>query len=126
MLLALAIQPLVRQLSSIPDVELFAWYLSDNTVAGSQQGVHNALHHLHTLGPQRGLFLNTRKTHLWWPNLILQPDVTFQLRSLDRSLLRPQGDGVSVLGSPVSHLPSVYITTLSARVDSAISESSCD
>ena len=109
------------RLSSIPGVDFSVWYLDDGTLAGSEQGVYNALQLLHTLGPQRGLFLNTKKTHLWWPNLSLLPDVSLQFRSLDRTLLRPPGDGVSVLGSPVSHLPSYYKAALSARVNAAIS-----
>ena len=120
MLFALAIHPLVRQLSSVPELDLSAWYLDDGTLAGSQQGVCSALHALHASGPQRGLVMNTGKTHLWWPNLALHPSVSLQLRGLDRALLRPPGDGVTVLGSPVSHLPSFYTSSLSSRVDSAI------
>ena len=65
MLFALAIHPLVCQWSSIPSVELSVWYLDDGTLAGSQLGFYNALQHLHSFGPHRGLILNTKKTHLW-------------------------------------------------------------
>ena len=44
MLLALAVHPLVRQLSLVLEVDLCAWYLDDVTLAGSQQGVFSALH----------------------------------------------------------------------------------
>ena len=80
MLFALAIHPLVRQLSLLPGVDVSAWYLDDGTLAGTQQGVCSALHAIHTFGPARGLTMNTSKTSLWWPNLALHPSVSLQLR----------------------------------------------
>ena len=55
MLFALAIHPLVCQLSTIPGIDISAWYLDDGTLVGSQQGVCSALHALHNLGPARPL-----------------------------------------------------------------------
>ena len=75
LLFALGIHPLVRRLSSIPGVDLSAWYLDDGTIAGSQQGVCTALHNIRDLGPLLGLHLNTSKTTIWWPHLTLQPSV---------------------------------------------------
>ena len=66
MLFALAIHPFVCHLSTIPGIDIFAWYLDDGTLVGSQLGVCSTLHALHNLGPARGLFMSTRKTHLWW------------------------------------------------------------
>ena len=120
LLFALTIHPLVCQLSSIPRVDISAWNLDDGMLKGSQQGVFNALHLLHSSSTHHGLFLNTHKTHMWWPNLSLQPSVSLQLRGIDRDLLRPVDDGVIVLGCPVSHLPSFYTTSMSARVQTAI------
>ena len=65
--------------------------------------------------------MNTRKTHLWWPILVLHPSVQLQLRDLDCGFLRHPGDCVTVLGSPVSHLPSFYASSLADRVSSATS-----
>ena len=64
MLFALAIHPLMRQLSTIRGIDLCAWYLDDGILAGTQHGVCATLHALHSPGPERGLFLNTRKTCL--------------------------------------------------------------
>ena len=121
MLFALAIHPVVRQLSLVPGVDVSAWYLDDGTIAGTQQGVCSALHAITSLGPPRGLTMNTCKTSLWWPNLALHPSVSLQLRELDRALLRPPGEGVTILGSPVSHLPSFYTSYLSSKIDLTIS-----
>ena len=46
--------------------------------------------------------------------------MSLQLRGLDRDLLSPAGEGVIVLGSPVSRLPPFYMTAIAARVETAI------
>ena len=46
--------------------------------------------------------------------------MSLQLRGIDRAQLRPTGDGVIVLSTPVSHLPSSYATAMSSRVETAV------
>ena len=120
MLFALATHPLVRQLSSVLEAGLCAYYLNDGTLARSLQGVSSALHAIQASDPQRGLVINTVKTHVWWPNIDFHLSLSLQLRDLDSALIRPPRDGVTVLGSSISHLPSFYKFSMTSRVDSTI------
>ena len=46
--------------------------------------------------PFMGLSVNTRKTHLRWPNLVFHTFIHLRLHGLDRVILRSTGDGVLV------------------------------
>ena len=74
MLFSLVIHLVVHQLSLVLRVNVSAWYLDDGTIAGTQQGVCTALHTINSLGPPRGLTMNTCKTFLGgktWPSTLL-------------------------------------------------------
>ena len=84
----------VLVLTPTPGVLLSLRYLDDGTIIGSRPAVLELLHHIETLGPSFGLFLNKRKCKLYWP----AGDQSFS--DFPSEIRRPSA-GLDLLGSPV-------------------------
>ena len=67
LLFSLVLTSLFNRIPPTPGVLLSLWYLDDGTIAGSRPAVMELLHHIESLGPSFGLFLNKKKFELFWP-----------------------------------------------------------
>ena len=93
-----------------PNVLLSLWYLDDGTIIGSRPAVLELLHHIETLGPSFGLFLNKKKCELYWP----ADDQSF---SDFRSEIRRPSAGLDLLGFPVWGSEDFYNSYFASKVD---------
>ena len=67
LLFSLVLTSLFDRIPPTPGVLLSLWYLDDGTIVGSRPAVLELLHHIGSLGPSFGLFLNKKKCELFWP-----------------------------------------------------------
>ena len=67
LLFSLVLTNLFDRIPPAPGVLLSLWYLDDGTIVGSHPAVLELLHHIESLGPSFGLFLNKKKYELFRP-----------------------------------------------------------
>ncbi len=95
LLFSLVLHPLIQEIERRFDLNLNIWYLDDGTVVGKLEDVLAVYDYVKLVSPEYGLFLNDRKTKLWWPTMNLET-----LSIFPPDLERVSDGGVRVLGSP--------------------------
>ena len=110
LLFSLVLTSLFDRIPPTPNVLLSLWYLDDGTIIGSRPAVLELLHHIETLGPSFGLFLNKKKCELYWP----AGDQSFS--DFPSEIRRPSA-GLDLLGSPVWGSEDFYNSYFASKVD---------
>ena len=110
LLFSLVLTSLFDRIPPTPNVLLSLWYLDDGTIIGSRPAVLELLHHIETLGPSFGLFLNKKKCELYWP----AGDQSFS--DFPSEIRRPSA-GLDLLGSPVWGSEEFYNSYFASKVD---------
>jgi hypothetical protein len=117
LLFALAIHPLLMQLSS--KCHLAAAYLDDITLKGSSSQVRDAVSFVEAEGPAYGVFLSSEKTVIWWPaHPTISPESFDSFMGFQRTL----GLGVELLGGALSTSYEFVLTVVTKRVDKCIAK----
>ncbi|XP_026428642.1 uncharacterized protein LOC113324540 [Papaver somniferum] len=98
LLFALTLHPLILSIAKRCELELQAWYLDDGTVIGDTLMVAKALQIIQDEGAARGIFLNIRKTELFWPS----PDPRASTIGVFPPYISRPEKGVKLLGAPFS------------------------
>ncbi|XP_026458438.1 uncharacterized protein LOC113358943 [Papaver somniferum] len=98
LLFALALHLLVEKIDAQCTLDLHAWYLDDDTIAGDTMEVSKDLKIIHEEGPSYGLHLNISKTEIFWPSY----DPRRYIESAFPHNIGKHANGVKLLGGPVS------------------------
>ena len=108
---AIALHPLVQQLSSISSLRANVWYLDDGTLSGDISDLLQAIDLIEVEGPPRGLFINRGKCLFHFPSELdtssvpLPPDIP------------SASDGFCLLGAPIGP-PSFCSSSLKDKISS--------
>jgi hypothetical protein len=94
-LFSLVLHQVIEKLKSL-ELDFNHWYLDDGVIIGSYDQVKKAIDILMEIGPKFGLFLNLKKSELWWPSIITEKLMTFPA-----DIERVSGSGVELLGCPL-------------------------
>ncbi|KAC9715903.1 hypothetical protein E3N88_45346 [Mikania micrantha] len=94
LLFALALHPLILRVQDRCKLPFHAWYLDDGTIIGNASAVAKALDIINERGPSLGLYLNIKKTEVFWPTC---DERKVQDGLFPRGIGRPE-KGVKLLG----------------------------
>jgi hypothetical protein len=94
---ALALHVLVLRIRErFPELKLQIWYLDDGSFVGTHETLRRILQFIMEEGPAMGLFLNLRKSELWWPTINL-----LEYAQYPDELIKSQATGMVLLGAPI-------------------------
>jgi hypothetical protein len=116
LLFSLGLHSIVGQLRTSCSLSFMAWYLDDGTIIGPAYEVSKAISLIASASLTSGLRLNFNKSELYWPSFCdLWNDSSLFHKDMIRNL-----EGVCLLGSTCSILPSYIASKFSLRVDKAL------